>query len=764
MQQICNFLRINRLAKYVAIALATLLVVGIIAGIVRQLSPKDNNAIHIAIAAPVSSNRNAAAQEMIQSVQLYLKTVNNNGGINGHPLKLLVFDDRDYYFTARQLTKNIQKSPALVVLGHLTSSTSEAAAPLYKDFRIPVITGTASADVITQNNSYYFRTTFTNSRQGSLLALYAQQVLKYNTASIIYSDDNLGETLHQAFATTFEPNGTLKKSWDFYSKTEDIKETVNKIVDSLAAEPDPGIVFLAMNDNFAKEFIVAIKKRQLNVSLLGNNTLARETFPSLFQEYDEEKRQPGYFINGISVAVPIILDSANANAQELASAYQQAYGKIPTYVGAGFYEAAKVAVQAIQQANVQNIPASYESDRQRIRDQLEAINNEDVGVSGLNGAIYFDQQHNTIPPTRFGKFVGRTLISAPVQLSPVANLGLVNLEQEISAGNIIPLTNSTGKQYFWRQEVVYTGIDINKLSRVDQSKSSFTADFYLWMRYSSNANAPAIEFPTGIANSLNQNEPLFDLKKPIKATTIDGLNYRLYHISGDFKGSYDFHDYPFDRQKLKIYFQNTRLPSDRLIYVVDTFGLKLPKSDAEVEKKPYQSLQLWKFQGIQYAQDTFVSTSTRGNPRFFNSNIQVDYPGLSTTITLQRRYTVFLSKALLPLALLVLVLYSTLYFSHNLAKERLTVAISVLLSSAVLLTAINSQLSDTGYTVAIEYGFYIFFSLCLFCILIGLIVERLRLAEKKIAMKYLNYFARFFYVMVVFTTITTYWVAFGNRL
>ena len=764
MQWIWNFLRVNRLAKYLAIALATVLVVGMITGIVRQLSPIDSNAIHIAIAAPVSSNRNVAAQEMIQSVQLYIKTVNNNGGINGHPLKLLVFDDRDYPYTARQLTKNIQESPALVVLGHLTSSTSEAAAPLYKDFHIPVITGTASADAITQNNPYYFRTTFNNSRQGSLLALYAQQVLKFATASIIYSDDNLGETLYHSFATTFQQNGTLKKSWEFYSKIEDIQETANKIVDSLAAEADPGIIFLAMNDNLAKEFIVAIKKRQLKVSLLGNDTFARETFPSSFQEYEEEKQQPGYFIDGIPIAVPIILDSASANAQELASAYQQAYGKLPTYVGAGFYEAAKVAVQAIQQANLQNIPGSYESDRQRIRDQLAAINNKNVGVSGLNGPIYFNQQHNTSPPMRFGKFVGRTLISAPVQLSQVANLGLVNLEREISVGNIIPLTNSAGKQYFWRQEVVYTGIDINKLSRVDQSKSSFTTDFYLWMRYSSNADAIAIEFPTGIVNSLNQNEPLFDPKQPSKVGIIDGLNYRLYHIRGDFKESYDFRDYPFDRQKLKIYFQNTRLSSERLIYVIDTFGLKLPKTDPEVEKKPYQSLQLWKFQGIQYAQDSFVSTSTRGNPRLFNSNIQVDYPGLSTTITLQRRYTVFLSKALLPLALLVMVLYSTLYFSHNLAKERLTVAISALLSSAVLLTAINSQLSDTGYTVAIEYGFYIFFSLCLFCILIGLLVERLRLAEKKIATKYLNYFARFFYIIVVSGTIIVYWVAFGNRL
>ena len=91
-------------------------------------------------------------------------------------------------------------------------------------------------------------------------------------------------------------------------------------------------------------------------------------------------------------------------------------------------------------------------------------------------------------------------------------------------------------------------------------------------------------------------------------------------------------------------------------------------------------------------------------------------------------------------------------------------AIAALLSSAVLLTAINAQLSDTGYTVAIEYGFYIFFGLCLFCILIALIVERLRQAGRKTAVRYLDYTARIIYVLIVLATVATYAVIFADRL
>jgi branched-chain amino acid transport system substrate-binding protein len=157
------------------------------------------------------------------------------------------------------------------------------------------------------------------------------------------------------------------------------------------------------------------------------------------------------------------------------------------------------------------------------------------------------------------------------------------------------------------------------------------------MRYVGNVDPTNIQFPNGIANSLNQNLPLLDPKKPIRSDVIDGLNYRLYQVQGDFKGSYDFKDYPFDQQKLKIYFQNTRIPSDRLIYVIDTFGLRLPGLNKDNQQKPYQSLQLWKFEDLQYAQETFSSTSTKGNPLLFSSNTRIDYPGLSSTITLQRR-------------------------------------------------------------------------------------------------------------------------------
>jgi branched-chain amino acid transport system substrate-binding protein len=469
-------------------------------------------------------------------------------------------------------------------------------------------------------------------------------------------------------------------------------------------------------------------------------------------------------LNGIYVPSPLIFDSAGIDAQEFASHYQKAYGNLPSYVGAAYYDVARVAVRAIQEAEIQNTPGSQQKDREKVRDRLEAINSRNVAVKGLNGPIYFDATHDSNPPVRIEQYVGQHLISAPVQLSPIADLSGVDLDRELKAGNILRLNYKFKDQYFWRQRVAYTGIDVNKLSRIDQNKSSFTANFNVWLRYIGDDAPLAIQFPDAVTNILNPAAPIFDPKKPIKTRTLDGLNYRLFQVAGEFKNSLDLRDYPFDSQKMTVRFLNTSLSTDRLIYVIDAVGLKLPRTDLEQQKGAFAGLQLWQFKEMQYAQDAIRSTSTQGDPALFESKVQTDYPGFSLMMRFQRHTLIFLIKNLLPLGLLTLVAYSTLYFSYSLSVPRILATCSVLLSGIVLLLAINNQLPEIGYTIALEYTFYVFFFLCVFSIVITTIGEKLDKAGRKKAVQRLNLFARVFFPIIVLVTIAVFGATYSNSL
>ena len=83
-------------------------------------------------------------------------------------------------------------------------------------------------------------------------------------------------------------------------------------------------------------------------------------------------------------------------------------------------------------------------------------------------------------------------ITAPLQLVLVENPEAIDLDEDVRMGYIVSL----GSRQYWLQRVVYTGIDINRVNRIDVKQGTFNIDFYLWMRYSGEDDTPTqMEFP-----------------------------------------------------------------------------------------------------------------------------------------------------------------------------------------------------------------------------------------------------------------------------
>jgi branched-chain amino acid transport system substrate-binding protein len=122
-------------------------------------------------------------------------------------------------------------------------------------------------------------------------------------------------------------------------------------------------------------------------------------------------------------------------------------------------------------------------------------------------------------------------------------------------------------------------------------------------------------------------------------------------------------------------------------------------------------------------------------------------------MVIERRSVTALIKMLLPLLLMTLIMYSALYFPAGLVKEKITVAITGVLSGTVLLTAINNQLGNTGYTMAVEYAFYVFFGLGLLSIVSVLFAERLRAAKRIGAISVVEGWTEGIFVLAVAATI-----------
>lgn len=717
-----------------------------------------------------------------RGAKLYIDSVNQQGGVNGHQLQLQQVNDGALPGRDRSIADQTVQSSSLLVLGPVYSFMvpkdinniySAKVAPdgqkTSNNAPIPLITASISSDALTQDNPFAFRLRTLTSAQGNKSAIYVRQILGLSNASIIRvkGDTAYGGPVDTAFTTTFERLGGR------VTHHLQLAQNVNDIVSTLAQDPNAGIVFLAMTDlQKARDVIVALRRNHVQVPILCSDAINSDLFPALFAAYPEERSDPGYFTDGVYASAPVIYDSAPDAAQSFAREYLSAYKSVPGWFGAKYYDAAQVAVKALSDAQVQGTAASLKSDREHIAQQLAHMDSPQTGVEGLDGQLYFDRNHNEgISQTRFGQFLHNRLRSLPLQLVAISNPNLIDLPAQIRAGNIIQVD----KQYFWKQRVVYAGIDLNTVSSIDVTNSAFTADFYLWMRYSGNDNATTIAFTNASKVAFDPTQPqvsqiINDPTLPLGNQGGSGqrLHYRVYHVTGDFKATYDFHQYPFDQQQLNLGFQNALLTSDHLVYAIDALGLRLNNDNTANPQKvapAFQSLSTWTYQGTQYASDTFSSRSTLGDPRLFDQQqTRTDYSGLQVTMTVQRKALAYLVSHLLPLILLILLVYASLFLSLKHLGDRLTLTVSALLASAVLLLSVNSELPDIGYVVSLDYIYYIFFGLCLLCTIIPMVMEWLHQQKRPLAMRWLNIGLHVIYLATVAATVTYYIATYGTRL
>ena len=268
-------------------------------------------------------------------------------------------------------------------------------------------------------------------------------------------------------------------------------------------------------------------------------------------------------------------------------------------------------------------------------------------------------------------------------------------------------------------------------------------------------------------NFLNQasNGPL--LGAPIEEATIGGLKYRLFRVRGVFKQNLDFKDYPFDRQVVSVQFRNDKLPRSKIIYVVDRRGLEAADNNGLLANaSDFANVDNWHVQGpVRLSQDTLSQASSFGDPRLFGREVKLDFSEFHIDIPLGHDLLSFLLRNVLPLGLILAILYISLFFSHeDQTTDRVTTAVTVLLTAAVLLSAIYAGLPEVGYTVAIEYGFYLFFALSLGAVFLALIGSRLYKSGNEEILTKLDLVARIAFPVIVLVVVAWYVVQFGPRL
>jgi branched-chain amino acid transport system substrate-binding protein len=685
------------------------------------------------------------AEEVSRGIQMYIDSVNKMGGINGKPVKLLIFDDHTDASLAKQVASDIvAQNKAVVVLGHIYSSACIAAGEIYKEAKIPVISPTCEVDAVTEGNKWYFKTISNSTFNGAFLANYIKKVMKPNNISIIY-DEQYAPTA-KSFQNSFRGlKGKIKHKW-VISEQDDIDKQVEAITHTLLRDK-PDMVFLAMDDNVIKKIIVSMKRNGLTFPIFAKNLLPNT---GLFDEYFEEQLNPSFFSDGIFTDSLLISDVAGEGMQHIRSEYIKKYQKEPSWVMATAYEAAKIAIKAILETGTQG--KNRVEERRKIRNYLASRTNMENNLAGIDGHFFFDKHGNAMRPLAIGVFKNRQIISAFTQFSPISNLKFVaNLEKELAAGRVVLING----HYMYKTDIVYAGIDFNEVNNIDSKNSTYELDLYIWFRSQIDVDASNIEF-------INSVRHLFDelqLKQAVVENTLNSLNslqktnivHRVYHIKADFEETFDFRDYPFDKQKLAVRFRHANLTRHNLIYVIDLLGMGKVHEEALVAKYKkngvFSTISDWKINSASFFQDIVINESTLGSPILFDLDSQIEYSRFNAVIEIKRDILSFVTKNLLPLLFLIAISYAIMFLPFT---EISIEAISGTLVAVAFfhLSLANGLPTGIGYAVALDYAFYTIYALIAFQILVLVIGKYDKFKENQVALQRLLLIGKLVYPIV----------------
>ena len=190
----------------------------------------------IAVPVPVEAEVNVA-KEMLRGTAQAQYEINQNGGINNKPIKIIIANDRNNPKTAKELALNFSQDDSILgVVGHFSSNVTLEAAQIYETQGLVMVSPTSSSVALSNVGSYVFRTVSSDCFTGNALVEYLTNNLKVKQAALLYnSASSYSASMRDVFQSSLEAKGgEIVAEFNFNEPNFSIADTFNKIKEKKA--------------------------------------------------------------------------------------------------------------------------------------------------------------------------------------------------------------------------------------------------------------------------------------------------------------------------------------------------------------------------------------------------------------------------------------------------------------------------------------------------------------------------------------------------
>lgn len=317
------------------------------------------NELTIGVSVPIGRNLNVA-QEILRGVAQAQDEFNSQRGEKDRLLKVIIANDDNNPTLAKKIaTQFVQEGEIMAVVGHNASNSSLAAAPIYQEGGIIMITPTSSAKSLTDVGRYIYRTTPSTRDLADRLADYViNKAHKTNIAVCLDTEAKASVSFKSDFTwAVYHYGGVINGVKCDFSAADFNPAKIPTEVISNGADA----LLLAPSLRYLNQAIEVARANQQQLSLFGSHSVF--SFTTL--------KEGQVNVNGLVLPVawyPKINEDSSFTQHS-----QKLWGKTGSWRTAMAYDATQVILEGLKQT----------SSRQRLQEIVQNPNFKSYGASGL---------------------------------------------------------------------------------------------------------------------------------------------------------------------------------------------------------------------------------------------------------------------------------------------------------------------------------------------------------------------------------------------
>lgn len=304
-------------------------------------------------------------RSLIEMIAIVAERVNENGGVLGRPIEILIIDNRSSSIGALEAAYAARDAGVTAVIGAHWSSHSLAIAPVLNEAGIPMISPASTHPGVTKNKDYVFRVSFTDIIQGRAMASFAIDSLKAKTSIILRNiDEQYSATLASYYREAFwAAGGEVLLDYGYRGTAADFTPLIERI-----SHINTDVIYIPGYSRDTALLMKQARKHGVTATFLGGD--GWDMLERLIPEDVEGSYQTGQWHP----------DIPNTSSHFVQQMFEEVNGdSVTNYSTPLVYDAFMVLVEAIKTAG--------STDRKAIRDAIAATDN----YLGTTGNISFDE-------------------------------------------------------------------------------------------------------------------------------------------------------------------------------------------------------------------------------------------------------------------------------------------------------------------------------------------------------------------------------------